>query len=135
MKKLFYASLLISCWLGLVSNAKADGQLFGSLSLITVSPTNSPIVQSNTAPIPVGKIQISYSDLSVTDAFDGNLKFSLDGVNWVTNAAKFSPPGTNAATVSVAAQTISMPIFMAFGVHTNSWNTGAVSVGGNYTSP
>jgi len=136
MKKLFLALLVFIFAICLSFTARADGNLFTSLSLMkTPGGTNSAVLQTNSTPVSVGKITITYSDLSITNAFNGYLKFSLDKTNFVKIGPVYRPAGTNTTTETIQPQSVTVPVYFVVGAETNSWNTGDVSIGGNYTSP
>lgn len=134
MKRVFAFLLLFVVCVCLSSHASGQ-QLFGSLSPVVTNPTNSPVVQTNNASISVGRIQISYGDLSITNAFNGNLQWSLDKTNFVNAGPTFRPAFTNASTEVINPQTVSLPLYFRMSAGTNSWNVSTPSIGGGYTSP
>lgn len=134
MNRVLAYLLLCLLFVCLTSRVNAQ-QLFGSLSPVVTNPTNSPVVQTNNSAISVGRIQISYGDLSITNAFNGNLQWSLDKTNFVNAGPTFRPAFTNASTEVINPQTVTLPLYFRMAAGTNSWNTGGVSLGGQYTSP
>ncbi len=120
---------------GLISSARADTVIFGSLISMVTSPTNSAVLQTNTVSIPVGKILISNGGLTVTGAFTGNLQFSVDRTNYLNIGTPYSPAATNATTDTIQPQIVSFPIYFRLSASTNGANTAIPSIGASYQSP
>ena len=111
------------------------GILIGSMSTITTAVTNSPPIQTNTAYLSLPQISVSNNGLSMTNAYNGSFRWSIDnGTTWFTNASpQFNPAVTNAGTTVIASQTVALPIIVEMQATTNVANTTTIQMG--VTSP
>jgi hypothetical protein len=127
MKK-FLLSLLV---LGLASSLSVRaGVLIGSLSTVTTAQTNSPTFQTNTALVTLPTVYVSNGNLTSTNSYTGYFRWSVDGSNFYTNGSPaFSPTATNAATYTIGAQTISVPVYVQLLAVTNVSQTGTIQIG------
>ena len=134
MKKLF-ATILFSAAILLVANLASAVPLFGSLSPVSTATTNSTTFMTNTAAVYVPQVTVSNNGLAITNAYTGAFRFSIDnGSTWFTNNSPiFTPTATNAASYTIAAQVIQIPIQVQLLATTNAANTTAIQLGA--TSP
>ena len=132
MKKLF-AFLALAVFLAGIDARAAI--LIGSLSPITTLTTNSTTFQTNTAYVNIPQITVSNNGLSITNAYNGSFRFSIDNGNtWFTNnSPQFNPATTNAGVTVITAQTVQIPIAVQMLATTNTANTSTISIG--VTSP
>ena len=132
MKKLF-AFLALAVFLAGIDARAAI--LIGSLSPITTLTTNSTTFQTNTAYVSIPQITVSNNGLSITNAYNGSFRFSIDNGNtWFTNnSPQFNPATTNAGVTVITAQTVQIPIAVQMLATTNTANTSTISIG--VTSP
>ena len=111
MKKLL-KSVLFSVAILLVANFASAAPLIGSLSTITTATTNSASFATNTASIYLPQVTISNNGLAFTNSYIGAFRFSIDnGTTWFTNNSPvFIPTATNAASYTISAQVVQIPI-------------------------
>ena len=130
MKKLFIAMLLavgLLCFVGV----GIASPLLGSLSPITTAFTNSATFTTNTAALYLPQVTLSNNGLAITNAYTGAFRFSIDnGTTWFTNNSPlFIPTVTNAASYTIAAQVVSVPIQVQLIATTNTANTSVIQIG------
>ena len=128
MKKLFTFLALAVFLAGIDARASI---LIGSLSPITTLTTNSTAFQTNTAYVNIPQITVSNNGLSITNAYNGSFRFSIDNGNtWFTNnSPQFNPATTNAGVTVITAQTVQIPIAIQMLATTNTANTSTISIG------
>ena len=128
MKKLFAFLALAVFLAGIDARASI---LIGSLSPITTLTTNSTAFQTNTAYVNIPQITVSNNGLSITNAYNGSFRFSIDNGNtWFTNnSPQFNPATTNAGVTVITAQTVQIPIAIQMLATTNTANTSTISIG------
>lgn len=128
MKRLFAAIILASLVLSIVP-ARA-GILIGSLSPITTPSTNTASFQTNTAFVTLPQFTVSNNGLSISNAYTGAFRWSFDNVTFYTNASpQFNPSTTNAGSVTIAPQTVQVPIYVQMIATTNTANTSTIQIG------
>jgi hypothetical protein len=133
MMKKILTLLTLSALLSILPDTRA-AILIGSLSTVTTAQTNTATFQTNTAFIPLPTITVSNGALSATNSYAGYFRWSFDGTTFYTNASPvFYPASTNAGSVTVSSQTISVPIMVQMVAITNAANTGTITLG--VTSP
>ena len=130
-----FLTTLILALVGLGAVGARAGILIGSMSTITTAVTNSPPIQTNTAYLSLPQISVSNNGLSMTNAYNGSFRWSIDnGATWFTNASpQFNPAVTNAGTTVIASQTVALPIIVEMQATTNVANTTTIQMG--VTSP
>jgi len=111
--------------------------LFGGMTLSTVvtASTNSPTFYTNTGYVYLPQVTITNGPLSITNAYYGYFRFSIDGgVTFFTNNSPVYIPQTTAATnVVITPQAAPIPVIVQMFAVTNTANTGAIQIGA--TSP
>jgi hypothetical protein len=128
MKKLLSLLVLAAVLAGVNSPAAI---LIGSLSTITTAQTNSTTILTNTSYVSIPQVTVSNNVLAITNAYSGLFRFSIDnGTTWFTNNSPvFIPTATNAASYTVYAQTVQIPIQIQLVAITNTANTSTIQIG------
>lgn len=129
-------AILISFCVCFVFAANA-GQLFGSFQLttLTTAQSNSPPFYTNLASVFIPSCSVTNVALSISNAYIGVYRFSLDGGStYFTNGSPvFIPTNTAAATYAIPGQFVQIPIIIEMLAITNTANTGTIQLG--VTSP
>lgn len=129
MKRLFPFLILALFVFGAAKSTAAI--LIGSMSTITTAQTNSAVIQTNTAYISIPQVTVSNNGLAITNAYSGYFRFSIDGgtTYFTNNSPVFIPTATNAASYTITAQTIQIPIQIQLLAITNTANTSTIQIG------
>ena len=129
--------ILIFALSALVCVTARAGFLFGGVSLttITTAQTNSPAFYTNSGYIFAPQVTITNAALSISNAYIGLFRFSIDnGTTWFTNSSPvFIPTNTAAMTYVIQPQTFQFPVIEQMLAITNTANTAAISL--SATSP
>jgi len=133
MKRFLALLILLFVFALLLTPARA-GILIGSLTTITTAQTNSPTFVTNNAYISIPQVTISNNGLSATNSYTGCFRWSLDGTTFFTNNTPiFNPSVTNAGSVTIAPQVVTVPVYVQMLAITNPAAVGAIQLG--VTSP
>ena len=134
MKKSVSALLVLLVFALLSARA---AYLFGGMTLTTVvtATTNSPAFYTNTGYVYLPQVTITNNALSITNAYYGYFRFSIDGGNtyFTNNSPVYIPQTTAATNVVILPQAAPIPVIVEMYAVTNTANTGAIQIGA--TSP
>lgn len=135
MKTLFRTLFLFALMAALTFSARAGLILGGyTLTTITTAGTNTSTFLTNVVYIPLPQITVTNTAISSTNSYTGFFRWSVDNVNFFTNASPaFYPSTTNAAATAVAQQYVAVPIYVQMVAYTNAANTTTINIG--VTSP
>lgn len=105
--------------------------ILGSLTTVVTAQTNTATFVTNTAYVSIPQVTVSNGGLDITNAYTGFFRFSIDnGTTWFTNNSPvFIPTATNAASYTITAQTVQIPIQVQMLAITNAADTHQVQLG------
>jgi hypothetical protein len=129
-RSLYRSLFLLWALCSLLSAPARAGIIIGTLSPITTASTNSSTFVTNTVYLNLPVVLVANNGLAITNAYSGLFRYSFDNTTFYTNASPvFYPTVTNAASYTIQAQAISVPIYIQLLAITNSANTVTINIG------
>jgi hypothetical protein len=125
--KIFISILILAACFAADTRA---GTLIGSQSTITTATTNSATFITNTVNVNLPQVFVANNGLSITNAYYGFFRWSFDNTTFYTNTSPvFIPTVTNAASYTIQAQTVAVPVYIQLLAVTNTANTSVITIG------